>query len=112
MIIPVYSHHGMLDNSVLSSISSLRLACADYLPPNPAWGSGCDLEAAMWRAKDRGHLMMPYSNPTWWDPVSPTLSHLPAGTTLADVTTLNASGQTTWENYADTSDCCRCVCVG
>ena len=26
----------------------------------------------------RGHFVMPYTNPTWWDPLSPTMQSLPS----------------------------------
>jgi len=74
----------------------------DYLPPNPRYGTGCDLRGAFERALAAGHLTMPYTNPTWWDPAAPTLAGLSAhNLTLVDVCALNASGQPIYETYPD-----------
>jgi hypothetical protein len=45
----------------------------DFLPPDPAWGTTADLQALIGVAHSRGDLVMPYDDPTWWDPASPTL---------------------------------------
>jgi len=45
----------------------------DFLPPDPAWGTTADLAALFGAAHARGDLVMPYDDPTWWDPTSPTL---------------------------------------
>ena len=42
----------------------------DFLPPDPAWGTTADLAALIGRAHARGDLVMPYDDPTWWDPSS------------------------------------------
>lgn len=73
----------------------------DLLPPNKRFGTGCDLAAAHSAMASAGHLTMPYSNPTWWDPTSPTLSHLPSPLTLNDVSSLNSSYQPIYETYPD-----------
>ncbi|NSW56462.1 MAG: hypothetical protein HPY44_10630 [Armatimonadetes bacterium] len=46
----------------------------DHLPPNPNFGTGADFRAFFDRAHQLGHLIMPYTNPTWWcyDPKGPT----------------------------------------
>lgn len=72
----------------------------DYLPPNPTFGTGCDLQDAFAAAQAAGHFAMPYTNPTWWDMRAPTLANLPAGLTLRDVTCLNASYETMFEVYS------------
>ena len=76
----------------------------DLLPPNARYGTGCQLAAAHAALAAAGHLTMPYSNPTWWDPTAPTLAHSvsAAGLTLADVTSLNASHLSIYETYPDT----------
>lgn len=51
----------------------------DYLPPDPARGTVEDLRALLLAAKRRGILTMPYANPTWWDPESPTMKALGEG---------------------------------
>ena len=75
----------------------------DYLPPAPRFGSTCDALAAWQAAQAAGHLVMPYTNPTWWDPAAPTLTTelAAAGLTLQDVTVLNSTLQPTWETYPD-----------
>jgi len=73
----------------------------DLLPPNKRFGTGCDLADAHSAMASAGHLTMPYSNPTWWDPTSPTLSHLPSPLTLNDVSSLNSSYQPIYETYPD-----------
>jgi len=46
----------------------------DHLPPRPAWGTAADLTAFYARGHELGHLMMPYTNTSWWciDPKGPT----------------------------------------
>ncbi len=43
-------------------------------------------------AQAQGFLVMPYTNPTWWDGKSPTLSSLPLGTNLAVIAAANEMG--------------------
>ena len=38
----------------------------DHLPPRPAFGTGEELRAFHDRAHAKGHLVSPYTNPTWW----------------------------------------------
>jgi hypothetical protein len=56
----------------------------DYLPPNPALGTLADLQSLVADARGRGHLVMPYTNPTWWDDQSPTLAALGTGIVARD----------------------------
>ena len=46
----------------------------DHLPPHPNFGTGEEFRAFFDRAHELGHLVMPYTNPTWWcyDPKGPT----------------------------------------
>ena len=46
----------------------------DHLPPNPKAGTSEDLAALVRACKKKGHLFMPYTNPTWWcvNPKGPT----------------------------------------
>lgn len=38
----------------------------DHLPPNARFGSADDLRELLAACTARGHLAMPYTNPTWW----------------------------------------------
>lgn len=39
----------------------------DYLPPNKQFGTQEDLKELVATAHGEGHLVMPYTNPTWWN---------------------------------------------
>ena len=73
----------------------------DLLPPDPRWGSTEAMRGLVDACHAAGHLFMPYTNPTWWDVRSPTVTkELPAsGGVLTDITALNASLQPLWECY-------------
>jgi hypothetical protein len=38
----------------------------DHLPPNAGFGTAAELKTLFEQARARGHLIMPYTNPTWW----------------------------------------------
>ncbi len=46
----------------------------DHLPPHPQFGTAQELAVFLREARRMGHLVMPYTNPTWWcdDPKGPT----------------------------------------
>ncbi|MDZ7615539.1 MAG: DUF6259 domain-containing protein [Patescibacteria group bacterium] len=46
----------------------------DLLPPNPEKGTPADLAQLVNACREKGHLFMPYTNPTWWctNPKGPT----------------------------------------
>lgn len=50
----------------------------DHLPPNPASGTAEDLSALLAACQRKGHLFMPYTNPTWWcvNPQGPTFERV------------------------------------
>jgi hypothetical protein len=56
----------------------------DYLPPNPALGTLAELQALTAFARSAGHLVMPYTNPTWWDGQSPTMTRLSTSVVALD----------------------------
>lgn len=64
----------------------------DFLPPDAAWGTTEDFAAMIQCAQEQGFLVMPYVNPTWWDPASPTLQNLPPPLTIADVAAIDDQG--------------------
>lgn len=48
----------------------------DHLPPHPNFGTPEQFKQFFAEARRAGHLMMPYTNPTWWcdDPPGPTFA--------------------------------------
>ena len=50
----------------------------DHLPPNPEVGTPEDLAALVRECQAKGHLFMPYTNPTWWctNPKGPTFERV------------------------------------
>ncbi|MDH7571755.1 MAG: hypothetical protein QHJ73_19415, partial [Armatimonadota bacterium] len=46
----------------------------DHLPPHPRFGTAAELREFLDAARAQGHLVAPYTNPTWWcdDPRGPT----------------------------------------
>lgn len=71
----------------------------DFLPPDSAWGTTADFAAMFQRAQALGLLVMPYTNPTWWDDESPTLQNLPLPLTITDVAVLDDQGVPVYEYY-------------
>lgn len=65
----------------------------DLLPPDPRWGATEDMAAMLRLARSRGFLVMPYSNPTWWDDASPTVLDRPPGVTVADLAVVLPDGR-------------------
>lgn len=50
----------------------------DHLPPNPNVGTPEDLAHLVRTCRQKGHLFMPYTNPTWWcvNPKGPTFERV------------------------------------
>jgi hypothetical protein len=71
----------------------------DFLPPAAAWGTTADMAAMFRQAQAHGFLVMPYTNPTWWDDESPTLRTLPPPLTIKDVAVLGQDGMSQYEYY-------------
>lgn len=57
----------------------------DFIPPDPKWGGDEAFTKFVEHAKDKGNIVVPYTNMSWWGVNSPTLGHLPAGTRLEDI---------------------------
>lgn len=66
----------------------------DYLPPHASLGTLGQLQNLVNAARASGHLVMPYTNPTWWDNQSPTLASLGTG-----IVARNRSGGLISETY-------------
>lgn len=64
----------------------------DLLPPAAAWGSTADMAEMVRQAQARGLLVMPYTDPTWWDAQSPTIINLPPPLTPRDVAVQDRNG--------------------
>jgi hypothetical protein len=71
----------------------------DFLPPDARWGTTADMAQMFRDAQARGFLVMPYTNPTWWDDESPTLQNLPAGVGIGDLAVLDEYGVPMYEHY-------------
>lgn len=69
----------------------------DFLPPDPSWGTTADFAAMAQDAQGRGLLVMPYTNPTWWDDESPTLQDPPVA--ITDVAVIDDQGKPVYEYY-------------
>ncbi|MDB5047163.1 MAG: discoidin protein [Fibrobacteres bacterium] len=57
----------------------------DFLPPNPLFGTQDQMKDMVSYAHQKGSLVYPYVNFSWWDVNSPTLLNLPAGVTIANI---------------------------
>lgn len=70
----------------------------DHLPPNPRWGTLQDFVTFIDRGHQLGHLMMPYTNTSWWctEPDGPTFQKV--GT---DPIHRNRDGSLRMESYGD-----------
>jgi hypothetical protein len=71
----------------------------DFLPPDPKFGTTAELRALFEMAQKLGLMVMPYTNPTWWDDESPTLRNLPPPLTIDSIAVLDESGRPVYEYY-------------
>ena len=71
----------------------------DFLPPDSRWGTTADFRALVEAAHTYDLLVMPYTNPTWWDDESPTMQNLPPPLTASDVAVLEEDGEPVYETY-------------
>jgi hypothetical protein len=55
------------------------------------------------QVKGRGWLVMPYINPTWWNPDGATLQNLPAPLTVKDISVQDRAGNPLYESYGPNS---------
>lgn len=75
----------------------------DFIPPRAEWGGTEGFADLVAYARQRGHLVMPYTNFSWWNPDSPTLRNLPAGIELAEIAVNLRSGGPVTESYNESS---------
>ncbi|MCX7048481.1 MAG: hypothetical protein NTX50_23730 [Candidatus Sumerlaeota bacterium] len=70
----------------------------DHLPPRPSFGTPQELRAFHDRAHALGHLVMPYTNPTWWcdHPRGPTFERAGEAPLL-----IKLDGKTSHERYGN-----------
>ncbi|WP_372631754.1 discoidin domain-containing protein [Cohnella sp.] len=71
----------------------------DFMPPDPQWGGQKAFAAFMQAAKDKGNLVIPYTNMSWWGVDSPTLAKLPEGTSMEELIVRKDNGQILKEDY-------------
>ena len=74
----------------------------DLLATRAKWGTTEQLRAMFERAKELGHLVMPYTNPTWWNVDSPTLTDLAPPLTANDLAVHDPLGAPEFANYGGT----------
>jgi len=68
----------------------------DFLPPDARNGSTADFRTFVEAAHARGLLVMPYTNPTWWDDQSPTSRSV---ADIAELAVLDGDGKPRYESY-------------
>lgn len=71
----------------------------DFLPPASSWGTTADMAMMFEQAQAMHFLVMPYTNPTWWDDESPTLQNLPPTLTITDVVLFDNPSVPRYEYY-------------
>ena len=71
----------------------------DFLPPDPRWGSYDQFKQFINRAQEAGHLVVPYTNFSWWGKQAETVNTLPGDLTLQDIVVKRENGQMLQENY-------------
>lgn len=77
----------------------------DHLPPHPDVGTAEDLARVLQVCREKGHLFMPYTNPTWWcvNPKGPTFERVgdaPLSRDLDGQTYPESYGLTTIQGYS------------
>ena len=78
----------------------------DHLPPAPRFGTPEEMRALFDRAHALGHLVMPYTNPTWWcdHPRGPTFLRAGESPLLRRL-----DGELSHERYADNDGYTTCL---
>jgi len=84
------------DVARISLVKALAANCPDFLPPDPRFGATADFRTFLDAAHSRGLLVMPYTNPTWWDDKSPTARSVPD---IAVLAVLGQDAKPVYESY-------------
>jgi len=71
----------------------------DFLPPDPRWGTENDFKQFIAYAREKGNLVVPYTNFSWWGVNAPTLRNLPSGVKLEDIVVRRKNGDLIKEDY-------------
>lgn len=71
----------------------------DFLPPDSRWGTTAEFASMVEEIQKDDFLFMPYTNPTWWDDESPTLTNLPEPFTIQDIAVLDRDLAPVYEYY-------------
>ncbi|MCF6172164.1 MAG: DUF6259 domain-containing protein, partial [Bacteroidales bacterium] len=71
----------------------------DFIPPDPNYGTIDDFAYLFDAVHQYGLLVMPYSNPTWWDDTSPTVLNQLPPLTINDIAVLDKNGDPRCETY-------------
>jgi hypothetical protein len=76
----------------------------DFVPPDKKWGTTEDFAAVVQLIHDKGGLVVPYTNFSWWDNDGQTMAKLPADTPLTSVINVkDAHGLPGFETYGPNS---------
>jgi len=70
----------------------------DFFPPDPAFGNTAEMISMSKKAQSNGFLIMPYSNPTFWDDESETVQNM----NITNAAVLDSDGQPRYETYGAT----------
>ena len=71
----------------------------DLLPTNPSLGTVAELADLFQDAQERGMLVMPYTNPTWWDDEAETTQSLSQTVGIERFAALNRQDEPIYEVY-------------
>jgi hypothetical protein len=72
----------------------------DVLPPDSSIGTLADLRGAVAAVHQRGDLVMPYLNVSWWSPQSPTVHELPDPLTGPTIAVQDPGGKAATEQFS------------
>jgi len=73
----------------------------DFYPPDPDFGTPEEFRALFDKAHSLGLMVMPYTNPTWWNEDSPTIQNELSSLTIDDIAASDGNGQAIFETYGD-----------